>query len=304
MIDPDAITKLKLRIPNPVLLDRIAELDSVAADLPFDVFREPVAITDLTDSGNNQLLNLNAEYLAGWSRHMAYSMRVRLRALEPAIVGELAAERALAPQVLLRSHLEAAAMAALCLETLKAGDYKALAKLVPQTLFGTALFAKAKRDDRVAEMLTYGEQRTITISQAIAALHRFMRPRGGPDDTSFAYSLLCEASHPNHRGTRLFVHTEKIDPSVEYGWWVTYSDAESVPKELTEKFVELLLFSMSAGYAATELLRNMQLSDSDHGPIAHGVSEKIGKKIWRDILQKSVLRKPRSSRRKPRKRGR
>jgi hypothetical protein len=154
----------------------IAKLDVIAAALPFEVFREPVAQTEPNDTGNNRIVNLDAEYLTGWSRHIAYSMRVRLRALEPGIVEELAARRALAAQVLLRSHLEAAAMAALCLETLMGADRDKLSRLVPQTLFGTALFNKAKRDERVAEMLTYSEQPTIIISQAMAALHRFGAP--------------------------------------------------------------------------------------------------------------------------------
>jgi hypothetical protein len=296
VIDSQAVDTLRARVPGCEFVDRIAELDAVAGALPYEVFREPVAVNEIDDSGNTRLLNLNAEYLTGWSRHMAYSMRVRLRALEPGIVNELAAGRALGAQVLLRSHLESAAMAALCLETLKDGDLKALSKLVPQTLFGTALFTRAKRDERVADMLTYSEQRTIAISHALAALHKFTRPGGGPDDTGFVYSLLCEASHPNHRGTKLFVHIEDVDSSGEYGWHVTYSATESVPELITEKLVETLVFSMSAGYGATELLRNMHISDSDTGPIAHGVPAEIGKKIWFDILQKSVSSKPRSTR--------
>jgi hypothetical protein len=292
MIDPLAIDMLRALVPASGFVDRIVELDSVAASLPFDVFREPVAVIDIDDSGNNHLMNLNAEYLTGWSHHMAYSMRVRMRSLEPVIVDELAGGRALAPQVLLRSHLEAAAMAALCVETLKNGNHEALSKLVPQTLFGTALFAKAKRDERIAEMLTYSEQRTITISQAMSALHRFMYPDGRADHVSSVYSLLSEASHPNHRGTKLFVRAEEVDSSGEYGWQITYSGTESVPTELTEKFVETLVFSMSAGYAATELLRNMQLTDTDDGPEVHGVPEEIGNRIWFDILQKSVPKDP------------
>ena len=294
MIDPNAIGKLRDRIPDCEFVDRIRELDVIAGALPYEVFREPVAITELNKSGNNRLVNLDAHYLTGWSRHMAYSMRVRLRALEPSIVHELADGRALAPQVLLRSHLEAAAMSALCVETLKDCDIEALSKLVPQTLFGTALFSKAKRDERVAEMLTYSEQRTITISHAMDALHRFTRPGGGLNNTSIAYGLLCEASHPNHRGTKLFVQTENIDPAGEYGWRVTYSDLESVPEQLTEKLVEVLIFSMSAGYGATELLRNMQISDSEKGVVVHGVPPEVGNNIWFNILQKAVPSKRRS----------
>jgi hypothetical protein len=284
-------------------------LDAVAGGLPFEVFREPVAITELNDSGNNRLVNLDAQYLKGWTRHMAYSMRVRLRALEPGIVFELSNGRALAAQVLLRSHLEAAAMAALCLQTLMKREFEALSKLVPQTLFGTALFNKAKRDERVADMLTYSEQRTITISQAMVALHQFAYPDGKADNTSIAYSLLCEASHPNHRGTKTFVHIEDVDASGEYGWYVTYSETETVPAKLTQKLVEGLLFSMSTGYGATELLRNMKISNSENGVVVHGVEPKIGERIWFDILNRMKMaapapRKARGSRRKPRKRSR
>src|SRR5262249_55883817 len=148
----------RARIPDCEFVEWIAKLDVVAAALPFEVFREPVALLEWNDTGNNRIENLDAEYLTGWSRHMAYSMRVRLRAFEPGIVEELGAGRALAAQVLLRSHLEAAAMAALCLETLMDSDRDKLSRLVPQTLFGTALFNKAKRDERVAKMLTYSEQ--------------------------------------------------------------------------------------------------------------------------------------------------
>lgn len=295
MIDSGAISRLRRRIPECEYLDRIRELDLIAGALPYEVFREPVAITELSNSGNNRLVNLDAHYLTGWSRHMAYSMRVRLRALEPSIVRELADGHALAPQVLLRSHLEAAAMSALCLKTLKDCDIESLSRLVPQTLFGTALFNKAKRDERVAEMLTYSEQRTITISHAMDALHRFTHPDGGPNNTGIAYGLLCEASHPNHRGTKLFVQTENVEPAGEYGWHVIYSDLESVPEMLTEKLVEVLIFSMSAGYGATELLRNMHISDSREGVIVHGVPPKVGEKIWFDILQKTAPSKRRSS---------
>ena len=159
---------------------------------------------------------------------MGYSMRVRLRSLEPGIVEGLAAGRALAPQVLLRSHLEASAMAALSLETLMKRDFDELSGLIPQTLFGTALHNKAKGDDRVEAMLSYASQRTITIKRAIDALQRFGHPDGGLSDTSTAYALLCEAAHPNHGGTKQFVRTADVDETSEYGWHVAYSEHESM----------------------------------------------------------------------------
>jgi hypothetical protein len=299
MIDRDLVKQLQKTLPRCGWVSDIAKLDIVADALPYEVFREPVAVTELNDGGSNRLVNLDAAYLTAWSPHMPYSMRVRLRALEPAIIAELAAGRALAAQVLLRSHLEAAAVAALCVETLKDSDRDELSRLVPKTLFGTALFNKSKRDERVAQMLTYSEQRTITIAQAMAALHKFAYPEGTADNTSIAYSLLCEASHPNHRGTRLFAHTEEVDSGGEYGWYVTYSARESVPKGLTKKFVELLLFSMRNGYAATELLRNMYITNSDEGVTVRGVSEDVGNNIWVNILQRKLSRKTRRADRQP-----
>lgn len=143
VINSGAVAALRRRVPDTAIVDQVAELDRIAATLPFEEFREPVAITQLGDPGNIRIVNLDSQYLTGWSHHMAYSMRVRLRSLEPGILEGLAAGRALAPQVLLRSHLEASAMAALSLETLMTRDIYELSRLVPQTLFGTALFNKA-----------------------------------------------------------------------------------------------------------------------------------------------------------------
>ena len=180
-------------------------------------------------------------------------------------------------------------MSALCVETLKDCDIEALSKLVPQTLFGTALFSKAKRDERVAEMLTYSEQRTITISHAMDALHRFTRPGGGLNNTSIAYGLLCEASHPNHRGTKLFVQTENIDPAGEYGWRVTYSDLESVPEQLTEKLVEVLIFSMSAGTARPSCFEICRLAIRKKVSLCMGSRRRLGT-IYGSIFFKKLFR--------------
>lgn len=292
MIEDNDVKELRRRVPDSWYVDQIEVINRLAAALPFERFREPVAIMELADSGHNQLINLNAEYLVGWTRHIAYSMRVRLRSLEPAIVHELAAGHALAPQVLMRTHLESSAMAALCLETLMESTPDKLSKLVPRTLLGTALFNKAKRDEQIAELLAYSEQRTIVISDAINALDRFAYPEGGSTKTSVVYALLCEASHPNHRGTHLFRTTEEVDPNVEYGWFIDYSGNEDVPPELTERLVETLLFSMSCGYAATELLRNIDVTDAPDGYKVHGVPDEVGTRIWSAFVQTTIRDAP------------
>lgn len=137
-------------------------------------------------------------------------------------------------------------------------------------------------------MLSYASQRTITIKRAIAALQRFGYPDGGNADISIAYALLCEAAHPNHGGTRQFASAADVDESGEYGWRVSYSEHEKISSLHIEKLVELLLFSMRSGYAATELLRNMHFSDASHGVVIHGVSERVAREIWLNLLQEEM----------------
>lgn len=277
---------LRDRVSEKWVVDRIVAVDEAAAQLPFEQFREPVAVTRLGDNGNHRIENIDAAYLSGWSRHIAYSMRVRLRALEPGIVDELGAGRVLAAQVLLRSHLEASAMAALCLVTLRKRDQEELARLIPQTLFGTALLKRAKQDERVADMLSYSSARTITIKKAMEALHEFAYPNGGPDNTSLAYALLCEAAHPNHGGTKQFVQAQEVDGSGEYGWHITYSDVEKVQPVVIDRLAELLLLSMCSGYGATEVLRNMRFADEPDG-VSSGVPDGVGRSIWDNFLEKA-----------------
>ncbi len=78
------------RVSESWIIDRIAEVDAAVGRLPYEVFREPVSLMEVGDNGHHQVLNLDSHYLTSWSRHIAYSMRVRLRTLEPGIVEELA----------------------------------------------------------------------------------------------------------------------------------------------------------------------------------------------------------------------
>lgn len=137
-------------------------------------------------------------------------------------------------------------------------------------------------------MLSYASQRTITIKQAIDALQRFGYPEDESADIPIAYALLCEAAHPNHGGTRQFASAADVDESGEYGWHVTYGERESISGVHTGKLIELLLVSMRSGYAATELLRNMQFSDASDGVIIHGVPEQAVRNIWQSVLQNEM----------------
>ena len=56
--------------------------------------------------------------------------------------------------------------------------------------------------------------------------------------------------------------------------------------------METLLFSMCCGYAATELLRNMQISDSNRDFVVRGVEADVGESIWSDIMKKATPPSP------------
>lgn len=292
MTHQSAIDRLRAAVPSSVnLIDSIARLETVARGLPLTPFREPVAIVELSDKGTNELVNLDPAYLSAWCNHIAYSMRVRMRTLEPGIMDDLANGKYLSAQVLLRSHLEAAAVASLCLENVRTtaadGDLIRLSALIPRTLFGTALYNKAKRNDLAGSMLTYSEQRTILISDAIRALDKFAYgPAADQEILGVAYSLLCEAAHPNHRGTKGYVTVEQLDPNAEYGWEVHYSETEAVSRVLTERLLELLLVSMRHGYAASEMLRHMRFSENDGSLVFEMVDVTHARTVWTDLLQR------------------
>jgi hypothetical protein len=259
--------------------------------LPFVPFREPVAILELAEKGNNSIVNIDSWYLVSWCQHMAYSMRVRMLSLEDGILGEIAHGRFLGAQVLLRAHLESAGMAALCVQSLEKAkadpDWDTLRALIPKTLFGTSLFKEAKRDDRLLEFLTLAEQRTITICSAIEALDTFTFDEEASGQLNCLYALLCEASHPNHRGTRGFATSEQLDDKGEYGWVVSYGPVEADSPLLVKRLLEALLLSMRQGYAASEILRMTVFKDVKGRAVWHGAPIEDAERIWRTLFQRS-----------------
>jgi len=256
-----------------------------------DPFREPVSIIDKSNNDNGVLVNLDRFMLEAWSKHVAYSMRLRLRSFEPGILAELTSGTVLAASTLLRAHLEAAAMAALCVDALndcrKDGDDSTLRTLIPKTMFGAALFATARQDELAQSFLSYAEQRTITIRSAIAALDAFIYREHAKGQLGRLYGLLCEYAHPNHRGTKDFTTSEPVDESGEHGWKIVYSPTESLNVELLRETLDALYLSMVHGYAATELLRCADFSASDGFPY-QGVPPDQLRRIWTSVLQRTI----------------
>ena len=280
----ESANALSRRIPAVVeQCNYVKRVDSVVAALPWTPFYELVSLIEQDAKGAGRHLNLDASMLEAWAKHISYSMRIRLRGFEPVVLGELLAGNSLAASTALRAHLEAAAMASLCLTSLNeardTGRLDRVATLITQTLFGTALYGRARKDERVVEMLSFAEQRTITIVTAIDALDSFLYHEAANGSTTILYALLCESAHPNHRGTKPFVSARETDPE---GWIVQYSPVETLESATVIGIMDGLSLSMRGGYAASEMLRVAEF-DSEKVPY-RGCPEDEGQRIWSAFL--------------------
>jgi hypothetical protein len=264
-------------------LGQLERFDRAAAQLPYDTFYEPPSVLEPLAKGRANRVELTPLLLEAWARHMAYTTRIRMRSFEPIVVREMLSGTSLGASTALRAHLEAGAMASLCLLTLNnsrtTDGLDKLAVLIPQTLFGTALFNKAKKNERVADMLTMAEQQTITICAAIRALDEFSYGDAANGSTEVLYALLCESAHPNHRGTRPFMTSEELDG---IGWTIAYSPVEIRDVRTVAGIVDGLRLSMRGGYAASEMLRVSAFVD-DSLPYK-GTPLDEGERIWSTFL--------------------
>jgi hypothetical protein len=272
--------------------EAITLLDEHVQRLRVEPFFEPVSVTRVSKGkkqdvlgGKRELLGISPEDLTSWTRHIAYGVRCRLRVLEEPIVEQLLRGQTLPAMILLRSHLEAAALAAFCLKELTAavrqGSVQTLKELIPRTLFGTAL--KKHRDNvSVGDLLKFFEGDTIQICAAIESLDEFYYREHADGTLSVAYSILCEFAHPNHRGVMDFM----VASERPGGWEVTYG-LEAPPKPgLIRRGLDTLLVSMRAGYSATELLRCWQFTENGGEVVWCGPSPDDAKRVWRDLLQR------------------
>ena len=191
--------------------------------------------------------------------------------------------------VLLRSHFEGAAMAAHCLTSLSDAARKNrpedLSDLIPKTLFGTSLKKHGDKES-VGKLLAISEGNAfLRICNAVKSLDSFYYQDVAESELEIVYSLLCDFSHPNHRGVLDFMHhVERPD-----GWYISYSMEELPNPEMAVHALEILLVSMRSGYAASELLRSWRFQQKDNSTIDwHGPSEDDGARIWQRFLQRPL----------------
>lgn len=270
-------------------LEAIWHLASAATDLPMPPFFEPISVVQ--QHGKDQgLAFVGADDVRAWTRHIAFRTRVRIHSIEGAIVRDLTRGETLPAAILLRSHIEAAALAAHCINILsdcaRRNDLDSLTNLIYKTTFGTALGKYVGRDEEtaVSELLSWVETRTIQITKAIGSLDAYIRPDGPPGELEVLYAILCEFSHPNQRGTMDFFVNKPIEGR---GWIIQYMLDATRKGPAVEMVVATLLMSMRVGYSASELLRAWDFEDGRPGIRWIWPTEDTGQRIWDTFLRAS-----------------
>lgn len=283
----DALAELVRSEPSmQQLAESVEALSQSARAIEFQPFFEPVSAV-VIEKGTERLIDVRAEDLASWASHIATSTFCRMHALEVPVLENLAAGRTLAAATILRSHLEAAAMAAYCLERLtdaaRSDDPQRLAALIPKTLFGTGL--KKYRDKHVAgDLLLTCEGDTIRVCEAVASLDKYYYQDAAQGDLSVAYSILCDFAHPNHRGVVGFMQAVE-QPG---GWLISYIRDEPRDNRMTVHAMETLLVSMRGGYSAGVMLRCWCFAER-HGRVAwRGPSPDDAARVWVRYLQRPL----------------
>ena len=261
MIDENLARVQQLFPEHGESLRRLQLIRTEAMSLPYDDFFEPKSVLDLSGKTPRLIAVTRPDVLA-WTRHMAYSTRVRMLALEPAIVASVAAGSLTSAMVLLRSHAETAGLACLSLLTLRDGTREALVDLIQRTLFGSALARGWKPFEDLAALFPMSEFHPPTAGSLMDALDRFVAAGvKGNGRYKAAYGLMCEYAHPNSRGMLGFARsTEEA-----LGWQIHYSATEQVGSEGANMALSLLVEMMRLGYSGSEFLRNGDVHEAVAG---------------------------------------
>lgn len=282
----------KFCVRYPVVLeheDGLLRLDRSVAALPIADFFEPATLVMADQKWNMELMSVEPEDLMSWTRHMAASMSSRMRVLEPPILGNLAEGNILAGMVLLRAHVEAAAMAAYCLEQLteagRAQDFERLRVLIAQTLFGTSR-VKYRNHEKAEQLTSFGDTHPIRIADALKALDRFFYAEHAEGQIGIAYSLLCEFAHPNHGGARHFV-TSTDQPG---GWRISYGEQQPLSDEAVVQVIGTLIATMRGGYAAGHMLCCWHFMAEAGGIRWTSPSPEDADRVWETFLQRPIPR--------------
>lgn len=259
---------------------------AAAIDDPSEFF-EPVALIVARGRGPRRLKGVDPIDILAWKNHVTCATRIRLAELENAVLSLLADSNVLAAMVLVRSHLEAAGMATLCLNTLsecmRSGDLELLEELIPKTLFGSALFAQAKNDEVVENFLSMVQGSTVSSRTLVDALEDFVATTGG-DAMWFKriYSVLCEYAHPNFGGTSEYRTATR---EADRGWIIKYNSSPRRVEESVRDCLEILERCMRVGWASCAMLdlATFELGGEDR-VVYQGPSKEQAGRIWADFI--------------------
>ena len=284
------LTAIVERVPAlRATAEGIGSLRATADALPIDPFWEPVTLVvdERQERGGHKkrLLAVGAADVRAWCRHMAYSARVRLRSIESGVVHDISQGRLLPAAILLRSHLEAAALGVYCLDTVsdaaRAGSMEELTEVMHKTLFGTAVEKHVAHKEWVAELVSRAETNTIRICRAIDALDRYVYQENASGEIGVVYSALCEFAHPNHRGVKAFATSE----STAEGWTIRYGLDEPFDTDLAIRLVNCLAVSMQAGYSVSEMLRAWDFEDGPDGIQWIWPPQETVRRVWTTFIR-------------------
>lgn len=286
------LTAIVERLPAlRITAEGIESLRATADALPIDAFWEPVTLVldkQQKKGKKKELMAVGASDVRAWCRNMAYSVRVRLRATESAIVHDMGHGSLLPAAILLRTHLESAALGVYCLDTAsdaaRSGSTKELTEIMHKTLFGTALEKHVAGKEWVAELVSQAETNTIRMCRAIDALDRYIYQENASGKIGVVYSVLCEFAHPNHRGVKAF----KTSALTTGGWTIQYALDEPFDPELATRLLNCLAVSMQAGYSASEMLRAWDFQDGLDGIQWISPSPETVRRVWITMLHPSA----------------
>jgi hypothetical protein len=279
MLD-EIFTRALAAFPNSAdTIGRIRQVRREAQSRPYEEFFEPKTAFDL--SGRSpRLIGLSLPDAEAWAKHMAYSTRVRMLSLEPAILDAIVNDHLTPAVVLLRSHSETAGLACLALMTLRGAALDRLREVIQRTLFGSALAKGWKSFKDLAEFVPQTESQPASAGDLMKALDSFVAAGSeGNGRYQAAYGILCEFAHPNNRGMLGFMRSVDFPP---VGWRIRYSPTEEVRSDDREMVLGLLLEMMRLGYSASEFLRL---------GIVHAVSDGFSITPPKPELMKRVLKK-------------
>jgi hypothetical protein len=125
---------------------------------------------------------------------------------------------------------------------------------------------------------------TIRICHAIEALDRYVFQDKATGEIGVIYSILCEFSHPNHRGVMAF---KKSEPT-SAGWTIQYDLEEPFDAQMACRLLESLLVSMRAGYSASEMLRAWDFGVDGDGIEWIYPSLDTAERVWTTLVQRKV----------------